>query len=239
MSITEKYVKQCRKPSGNYMEYNKKIAVIFDMDGLMIDTQRVASRSWKRAARKFGFTLTGEMNFKLIGRNVLDSNSILIKELGNEFPVNDCRNLAMKIYSEDISKNGISLKPGLLKLLTYLEETPINFALATSTSRGLTIQRLESTKLINRFRIIVTGDEIVNGKPAPDIFLKASLLLKTPPSSCIVLEDSFAGILGAHNAEMIPIMVPDLLEPTDEIRSLAYAVVPSLKEAKREIEKLI
>lgn len=208
------------------------------MDGLMIDTQRVATRSWKRAARVFGFTLTDEINFKLIGRNVLDSNSILTKELGNEFPVNDCRNLMMKIYSEDISKNGISLKPGLLNLLSYFKEYSIDYALATSTSRELTLQRLEMTKLINRFQIIVTGDDVVNGKPDPDIYLKASLLLKTPPSSCIVLEDSFAGIRGAYNAEMIPIMVPDLLEPSDEVRSLAHAVVPSLVEAKAEIEKL-
>ena len=145
----------------------------------------------------------------------------------------------MEIFSEDIHNHGIPLKPGLVRLLTFLEAASIKFALATSTSRDLTIQRLEVTKLIDRFEIVITGDEIQNGKPAPDIFLKASFILKTPPNNCIVLEDSFAGIEAAYNAKMIPIMVPDLLEPTDEIESLTYAVVPTLNEAKLEIEKLI
>ena len=221
------------------MTNNTNKAVIFDMDGLMLDTQRMVTNAWKRAAKEFGFTLTDELNLKLMGRTILDCNAILIKELGNEFPVKDCRNLAMGIYSEDISKNGIPVKPGLMSLLDYLEEESLNFAVATSTPRELTIQRLELTKLINHFQIIVAGDEVQNGKPSPDIFLKTSVLLKTHPANCIVLEDSFAGIRAAYNAKMIPIMVPDLLEPTDEIKSLAHTVVPSLNEAKIEIGEML
>lgn len=214
-------------------------AVIFDMDGLMLDTQRMATNAWKRAAQEFGFTLTDELNLKLIGRTIQDSNEILIEELGYEFPVEDCRNLAMEIQSEDISQRGISVKPGLWQLLDYLEGKSFSIAVATSTSRRLTIQRLQLTNLINHFRIILTGDEVPNGKPSPDIFLVASELLKTPPARCVVLEDSFYGIRAAYTAKMIPIMVPDLIEPIDEIRSLAHAVVPSLNEAKIEIDKLL
>ena len=214
-------------------------AVIFDMDGLMIDTQRLAIHAWKRAAKEFGFTLTDELSQQLIGRTVQDSNEILITELGYDFPVKDCRNLAMEIQSEVISQRGISVKPGLWQLLDYLEEKSIHIAVATSTPREVTIPRLQLTNLINHFRIIVTGDEVPNGKPSPDIFLIASELLKIPPTSCVVLEDSFSGIRAAYTAKMIPIMVPDLLEATDEIKSLAHAVVPSLHEAKREIEKLL
>ena len=221
------------------MTNNANKSVIFDMDGLMLDTQRMATNAWKRATKILGFILTEELTLRLIGRNILDSNAILTIELGNEFPVQDCRNLAMEIFSEDISKNGISVKPGLWSLLDYLEEESINIAVATSTPRELTIQRLELTKLIYRFQIIVTGDEVHNGKPSPDIFLETSVLLDTYPTNCVVLEDSFAGIRAAYNAKMIPIMVPDLLEPTDEIKCLAHAVVPSLNEAKIEIGELL
>jgi HAD superfamily hydrolase (TIGR01509 family) len=209
------------------------------MDGLMLDTQRMATDAWKRAAKEFGFILTDELNLKLMGRTVKDSNAILISELGAGFPVEDCRHLAMEILSEEISKKGIPVKPGLWPLLDYLEEKSINIAVATSTPRKLTVQSLRLTNLINHFQIILTGDEVPNGKPSPDIFLAASELIKTPPANCVVLEDSFSGIRAAYAAKMIPIMVPDLLEPTDEMKSLAHAVVPSLIEAKIEIGKLL
>jgi HAD superfamily hydrolase (TIGR01509 family) len=214
-------------------------AVIFDMDGLMLDTQRMATRAWKRAAEQLGFNLTDELNLKIIGRTIQDSDAILIRELGSAFPIEDCRNLAMGILSEEISKRGIPVKPGLGQLLDDLEEKSIDLAVATSTPRKLTVQNLQSTNLLDRFRIILTGDEVPVGKPSPDIFLAASESLNTPPASCIVLEDSFSGIRAAFDAKMIPIMVPDLLEPTDEIKALTYAVVPSLIEAKIEIDKLL
>jgi HAD superfamily hydrolase (TIGR01509 family) len=214
-------------------------AVIFDMDGLMLDTQRMTTTAWKRAAKQLGFNLADELNLKLIGRTIRDSNAILTKELGSAFPMEDCRNLVIGIISEDISKRGILVKPGLRPLLDYLEKKSIPTAVATSTPRNLTIRNLQSANLINYFRAILTGDEVPNGKPSPDIFLAASELLNTPPARCVVLEDSFSGIRAAYSAKMIPIMVPDLLEPTDEIKALAYAVVPSLNEAKIEIEKLL
>ena len=213
-------------------------AVIFDMDGLMLDTQRMATIAWKQAVSTFGFQLTDEIVLKLLGRNNVDANEIMRNEFGPEFPFEDCRKLARETYSNDMTNTGIPVKAGLLPLLDYLEKKSMRIAVATSTAREFTVQRLERTHLIGRFPVIVTGDEVTRGKPFPDIFLSASDLLKIPPKNCVVLEDSFSGIQAAFSARMIPIMVPDLFEPTDEIRSLAYAVVPSLHEAKKEIEKL-
>ena len=214
-------------------------AVIFDMDGLMLDTQRMATVAWRQAVSTFGFQLTDKIILKLLGRNNEDSNEILKNEFGSEFPFEDCRILARKTYADDMTKNGIPVKAGLLPLLEYLEKKSIKVAVATSTAREFAVQRLEQTNLIGHFPVIVTGDEVTRGKPFPDIFLNTSELLQIPAKNCVVLEDSFSGIQAAFSAKMIPIMVPDLFEPTHEIESLAYAVVPSLNEAKKEIEKLM
>jgi len=214
-------------------------AVIFDMDGLMLDTQRMATKAWKLAAAEYGLNFSDELNLKLIGRSVQDSIIILKKELGADFPIEDCRERATEFYFEDISQNGIPIKPGLLELIHFLKDKSIDIAVATSTPRSLTVHKLQVAKLISHFKVIVTGDDIQNGKPSPDIFLATAKLLNTPPEKCIVLEDSFPGIWAAHAAKMIPIMVPDLVQANDEVRSIAYAVVPSLYDAKEIIVNLI
>jgi len=214
-------------------------AVIFDMDGLMLDTQRMATKAWRLVAAEYRLNFSDELNLKLIGRSVQDTMTILKKELGDDFPIEECRKRAMELYFEDISQNGIPIKPGLLELIHFLKDKSIDIAVATSTPRSLTIHELQVANLISHFKVIATGDDIQNGKPSPDIFLATAKLLNIPPEKCIVLEDSFPGIRAAHAAKMIPIMVPDLVQADDEIRSIAYSVVPSLYDAKIEIANLI
>jgi len=214
-------------------------ATIFDMDGLMLDTERMALRAWRRAAEEFGVSIRDELALSLVGRNVPDTRAILRETLGAGFPLEDCWSRTTELYAADISENGIPLKPGLAELLDFLEGESIDVAVATSTYRALTIHKLELTGLISRFKAIIAGDEVDNGKPAPDIFLAAAQLLGAPPERCVVLEDSFSGIRAAHAANMIPIMVPDLAQPTEEIRSLAHAIVPSLHHARDVIRRLL
>lgn len=214
-------------------------AVILDMDGLMLDSQGIATRAWKDAVSSYGYHLSYEDNLRFIGRNIEDSNGLLMSMYGPDFPVEKMRKRARQLLLSYIDGDGIPLKPGIMELLDFLKEKNLPFAVATSTARDECLENLEICGLLHRFFTIVCGDEVSSGKPDPEIFLRAAGLLHVSPAFCVVLEDSFAGIRAAHAAGMLPIMVPDLLEPDDEIRSLAYLIVPSLNEAKIEIEKLL
>lgn len=214
-------------------------AVIFDMDGLMLDSQRIATKAWKNAVSYYGYSLSDEDNLLLIGRNIVDSNEILYSLYGPKFPIEEIRKYARQLFSYYVKDDGIPIKAGLTKLLDFLDGKNISTAVATSTSRNDCIMNLNKCDLTHRFKVIVCGDEVSIGKPEPDLFLKVAELLQVSPEFCVVLEDSFAGIRAAKAAGMIPIMVPDLIEPNDEIKSLAHKVVPSLNEAKLEIENLL
>ncbi len=214
-------------------------AVIFDMDGLMVDTERLARRFWFMAFEEFGATPTDEQYLSIVGRNAVDSTAVLREALGADFPVEECRARMRELYYAAIVESGIPVKPGLRELVDFLKAESIRYAVATSTARDITLRKLEMTNLISDFGTIVAGDEITNGKPDPEIFLKAAGLIGAAPEKTVVLEDSFNGIRAAHAAGMIPIMVPDLAQPTDEIRALTHAVVPSLREAREIILRLL
>ena len=214
-------------------------AVIFDMDGLMVETERLAKRFWLEALDEFGVSLTDDQYFRIVGRTSTDSTIVLNEMLGADFPVEKCRARMRELYYADIAENGIPVKPGLLELVEFLRTKSVRYAVATSTARDITERKLELTGLTPYFDTIIAGDEVSNGKPDPEIFLKVAESLSVEPGTCVVLEDSFNGIRAAHAAGMIPIMVPDLTQPTEQIRSLAHAVTPSLFEAKKIISRLL
>jgi HAD superfamily hydrolase (TIGR01509 family) len=213
--------------------------VIFDMDGLMLDTEPIAARAWKKTFRDLGYTLSDEVNRSMIGRNVPDSNAIVQEAMGADFPIALCREQANAAYTKLLDTEGVPLKDGLIELLGFLRKNSCAMAVATSTPRDLALHKLTLTDLASNFKTIVAGDDVARGKPAPDLFLAAARLAGATPAHCVVLEDSPAGIRAGHAAGMVPIMVPDLVEPDEVIRRLAFAVVPNLHEARLVIEKLL
>ncbi len=214
-------------------------AVIFDLDGLILDSQRLATDAWTRAVASLGYCLTEELNLQVIGRNARDSDAILCAALGADFPVDAARQTARQFFSDLTQERGIPVKPGLGALLNFLEARAVRTAIATSSSRAGCERHLQRAGLLERFAVLVCGDEVKEGKPSPEIFLTAARLLGTDPEACVVLEDSFTGIRAAHAAGMIPIMVPDLLPPDEDIRALAYRVVPTLDQARDVIASLL
>jgi len=205
----------------------------------MLDTERIARRAWRRAMGEFGYRLGDDLYVTLVGLNAVDGREILRKAMGSEFPLEDCESRSREIYARLLDVDAIPVKDGLRELLDFLETRSVKTAVATSTARKSAIPKLTKTGLIARFAAIVTGDDVQRGKPHPDIFLAASRQIGADPNRCVVLEDSVNGIRAAGAAGMIPVMVPDLVEPTDEIRSITRFIVPSLDEAKAFIARLL
>lgn len=207
-------------------------AVLFDMDGLMLDSEQMARTAWATALAEWDLTMPDSLYVQLIGRAAPDTKALLLQAFGPALPVEEAYTRKQHYLDEEIALNGIPLKRGLFELLDFLDARHVPKAVASSTHRAFVLRKLALTGLLPRFDAIACGDEVSNGKPAPDIFLAAAERLGILAGRCIVLEDSDAGIRGAHAAGMIPILVPDLKPPSAAIVALAHRVFSSLNEVR-------
>ena len=214
-------------------------AVIFDMDGLMLGSEQMARTAWRRALAEWGFVLPDNVYERIVGRAAVDTKAVLRDALGSALPVEEAYQRKQHYLEEEIAQRGIPLKPGLLELLNCLDAQAVPKAVASSTHRAFVMRKLAVAGLLSRFDVIVCGDDVPNGKPAPDVFLAAAERLGVPAGRCVVLEDSDAGIQAAHAAGMIPILVPDLKPPAAEIVALAHRVFPSLIEVREYLRSLL
>jgi HAD superfamily hydrolase (TIGR01509 family) len=214
-------------------------AVLFDLDGLMLDTERMARQAWTRALNETGFLLDEVSYLRLLGRTVQDARGILNDIFGAELPFDLIFSRRQAYYELDIHENGIPIKPGLHELLAFLEQHGIPKAVASSTPCWFARQKLEHSGLLDRFSAVVCGDDVPRGKPAPDLFLEAARRLDVSPHLCLVLEDSEAGIHAAYSAGMLPVMVPDLKQPSPDVRDLAYRILPDLHSVIPLVESFL
>jgi HAD superfamily hydrolase (TIGR01509 family) len=203
-------------------------AIIFDMDGLMLDTERLAQAAWQRAGAELGYDLPDEIYLLAVGRTAQATEEIFRGHFGADSPFAEIYARKQQYYHDAIEQGLVPLKAGLLELLDLIDELGLPKAVATSTARPLAEQKLRATGLLNRFPFIVCGNEVPNGKPAPDIFLAAAAKLEIAPAHCLVLEDSPAGIRAAHAAGMRAVHIPDLVPSSAEIAALAFHVAADL-----------
>ncbi len=204
-------------------------AVIFDMDGLMLDTEPLYKIAWQRAAEECGHPISEELYAGLIGRSRVAGERILSEAFGAAFCVEEFRTACAKCEAAAFAESLPAVKPGLEELLALLETRGIPRAVATLTERHIAEAQLGGLGLFARFSVVVTGDEVMNGKPAPDLFLLTAERLGVEASRCLVLEDSEAGVMAAHRAGMRVFCVPDIKEPSPEIAALADGVFDSLR----------
>lgn len=205
-------------------------AVIFDMDGLMVDTEKLLMRFWIESAKSFGFDMNKEHVLSIRSLAAPLSEKKLKGIFGEEFDYKNVRLNRIKIMNEYIDKNGIEMKKGLVELLEYLKENNIMRAVATQTDRQRTKRYLSSIGVYDYFQKFICGDMIKNGKPFPDIYITACKELNVSPKETIALEDSPNGILSASRANVNPVMIPDLSEPDEETKKLLFAKCKSLDE---------
>jgi HAD superfamily hydrolase (TIGR01509 family) len=211
----------------------KKVKLaIFDMDGLMFDTERLALKSWQVAGQVCGYNITEEIILKFAGRNKVDIGLILKNYFGEDFSYEKVRTARFADSDKFMIENGVPVKEGLFELLDYLEEQGIRKVVATSSGRDRAQWLLSSAGVLNRFDTVVCGDEIARGKPEPDIFLKACEKMDIDPKDAVVFEDSAPGLLAASRAKIRCILVPDLVQHPKDIEKLAFAKVKSLLEVR-------
>ncbi len=212
---------------------------IFDLDGLILDTETVSFLGWKRAMADFGYLLDDNTYHKIIGLNIPDMQQVFYDAFGTDFPLEKiCQNRLSYIY-EHFDSHGIKIKPGLCEILDFLDKAGLPKAVATSSDTESAKRKLTVTALLDRFDYLVCGDQVQKGKPAPDIFLDAAAHLKVRPQDCIVFEDSENGVRAAHAAGMTVIMVPDVKQPTSQVADLACKIFTSLEEALPFVQNLL
>lgn len=212
-------------------------AVIFDMDGLLFDTERLAARGWKEAGRQFGIQLTDEKIGQIRGRNIASSRTLFRDWYGDTVEYDAVRAVRTAYLNQVVEDEGTPVKPGVQNLLKYLKENGIKRALATSSQREIAERYFRLAQLPMEFDASVCGTEIQNSKPAPDVFLLAAKKMGVRPEHCLVLEDSPNGIHAAAAAGCSVIMVPDMDQPTEEITGLCTAVVQTLNDVVDWLEK--
>ncbi len=203
-------------------------AVIFDMDGLMIDTEKLLQKYWLVAAHTYGYAMEKQHVLGIRSLAAKYAAPKLQAELGADFDYEKVRSLRIKLMNEHIDAYGVEEKPGLGELLAYLKQNAYLTAVATATDWERTKRYLGSIGRLSYFDEIVCAPMVANGKPAPDIYLEAARRLNVEPSQCMALEDSPNGILAAYRAGMYPVMVPDLSEPDEDTKKLLYRCVGDL-----------
>jgi HAD superfamily hydrolase (TIGR01509 family) len=206
-------------------------AVILDMDGLLLDTEPVYRKAFIAAAASLGFELCEDLYQGMVGLADNECYALIEDHLGPSLPMTQYRR-EVAGWMQQLLSAGIPLKPGATALMDDLAHRGLPTAVATSTNRMTAESHLHSAGLLPRFDAIVTWEDVERGKPHPDLFLKAAREIGVKPRRCVVLEDSPLGIRGAHAAGTMPIMVPDLLAATDELRKMCVAVVKDLHEAR-------
>lgn len=208
------------------------ISVIFDMDGTIFDTERLVLDCWERVGERHGIPGIREVFVRCIGTNNVRTQEIVFEHYGKDFPYEKFSEESSVLFHEIENKEGIPVKPGAVELLQYLSEKKIPLGLASSTRLAVVTQEMKTAGLYDYFQVVVGGDLLKNSKPAPDIYLMTCERMGVLPENTYAIEDSYNGIRSAHSAGMHPIMVPDLMPATEEMRDLSEAVFENLFQVK-------
>ena len=208
---------------------------IFDMDGTLIDTERIYQKGWFSVAPEFG-----EKSSMELARAVSGTSGEQMRQVVNRFyPKVDPELYVQRVieFVKEETVKHIDLMPGVTDILKFFAENGVKMAVASSSPTEVIKTNLGQVGIIDYFDALIGGDQIKCGKPAPDIFLKAAASINLSPGDCYVFEDSLNGVRAAHAAKCTAVMIPDQVPPTDEIRKIADAIIPSLVDALAAVKR--
>lgn len=216
----------------------KKKAVIFDVDGLMLNTEFVWLECWMKVGEDHGIPEYGPLFHKAVGTTGKDIEDMLDRELPH-IPEEERRQLMKDVrkYGSKVTDDELKKMPGLVELLDYLQDKGYRIAVATTTSRDLTEHRLKKENIYDRFEYILCGDEVIKRKPDPEIYQNVLKAMDLKPEDVLVLEDTGYGVSAAYAAGCDVIMVPSVNEPTKNEEDKAYAIVNDLYAVQSIIEE--
>ena len=213
--------------------YNKEFipeirGVLFDMDGLVLDTEKLYARFWMEACHFYGFPMTREQALQMRAANSRLGAENLNRFFGPSADYKTIRAKRIELMDAFIAEHGVEPKPGIFELMDYLESQGIPAAITSSSPKDRIQSHLSSLGLYHRFAAICSGYEVPWGKPAPDIYLHGAASLGMKPENCLALEDAPLGIESAFRARCIPVMIPDQDPPNEKTAAMLYARADSL-----------
>lgn len=215
----------------------KPEAVVFDMDGVIFDSERLVLECWTVVAEKYGIADIETAMRKCLGVNATETREIMLQIYGADFPYEAFRKEASALFHSKYDGGRLPMKTGVVELLQYLKDCEIKIALASSTRRAVVEQELQDAGILLYFEQVICGDMVERSKPAPDIYEKACEALGVAPDNAYAIEDSYNGIRSAYDAGLHPIMVPDMSEPTAEMEEKADAILENLYEVREFLAK--
>ncbi len=214
-------------------------AFLFDVDGTLLDTERLYVRGWQAAAAQLGYCLPDDLMRRTRAIDPKIAARMMEEEVGNGFSYEAVRKIRIEIGEKMIEEDGNLLKPGARELLEALRDRGVPVAAVTSTGAAHTAKHLEIAGIADLLPARVTGDMVTRGKPYPDLFLMGARLVNADPADCYGVEDSGAGIRAVSAAGARPILVPDLALVDAPTRALAFRIVDSLNDILRDLPALL
>lgn len=206
-------------------------AVLFDMDGVIFDSERLVIECWQAVAEKHNIPDIVEICMRVQGINRVETGKKFLEKYGNDFPYETYKKEVTALFRQLYGEGRLPVKPGVREILAALKQEGIPMVVASSTRSDIVRMELEEAGLLQHFDAVLGGDMVERSKPEPDIFLAAARAVGAEPARCYVLEDSYNGIRAAYRAGMHPIMVPDMQAPTAEMHELAEVILPDLFKA--------
>lgn len=212
------------------------LKVIFDMDGVIFDSEHVCERCWQDYAQEYGLKDVKGMFHDCIGTTIEKTKEVVLRYQGADFPYEAFRQATSERFHEIESQEGLPVKKGARELLSWLRESGALIGLASSTRSQTVLRQLGAAGLADYFDVIVGGEMAQKSKPEPDIYLEACRRLQIRPDDAYGVEDSFNGVRALKAAGLFPIMVPDLLEPDEEMRAISGVILSDLTAVKTFLE---